>query len=259
MVETNTINIKEKRFRDEHLFSVDDIIKSFEMFIEHVRLNEFNKCSPTALKNRLKLCEKFLDTLQRCKLPVLTQLYDFYQYSFQVSRIALELCDASEFDIVDDEINMTYTVEHTLLNIECEYLTIDQFANLHEVDAKTVNQWISRGKLRYAKKAGQDWLIPETEDKPSRRYKNVHYLVKFDKQITSNDFPTLALVDSVFIHQDDTDKKKYTASFMNYKSGYRSLIDLSKDEAERLEFIIIESGKAEIGSAIQYVPYIRDE
>ena len=142
---------KKKLFRDNYLFSREDILKSFEMYIENEKLNEYPKCSPAAHRNRIKLCENFFDTVRKCKLPVLTELWNFYEYRFLVDSITLELCDASEIEIVNDEIGtVTSTLEHTLLNIECEYYTVAQFADIHNVDARVVNNWISRGKLRHA-------------------------------------------------------------------------------------------------------------
>ena len=147
---------KVKLFRDNYLFSREDIIKSFELFMEHEKLNQYPKCSPVVLKNRIKLCEKFLTAVKKCKLPVLTDLWNFYEYRFLIESIALELCDASEIVMENDKLGaVTVTVEHTLINIECEYLSFDQFATMHQVDEKTVGQWICRGKLRHAKKSGR--------------------------------------------------------------------------------------------------------
>ena len=83
---------EEKIFRQNYLFTREDLIKSFKMFIEHIEQNEHPKCSPAALKNRLKLCKRFLETLEKCKLPELTQLWNFYEYQFLVSNITLEQC-----------------------------------------------------------------------------------------------------------------------------------------------------------------------
>jgi len=260
MVANNPFEIREKLFRENYLFSREDIMKSFEMFIDHMRLNEHPRCSPIALKNQLKLCERFLDTIKKCKLPVLTELWNFYEYRFLIGSIVLDLCNASEIEIENDELGtISVTVEHTLIEIECEYLTVNQFAAMHQVDEKTVGQWICKGKLRHAKKVGQNWLIPNTQDKPKRVFDTVQYVVKADEKITNYEFPTLAMIESVFISQDNSDKKIYHAHFRNFTSGYSCEMDLSRDEVERLEYIIIESGKAEIEATIQYNPYIRDE
>jgi hypothetical protein len=250
---------REKLFRENYLFSREDIIKSFEMFLEHVKLNEYPKYSSVVLRNRITLCEKFLATIKKCKLPVLTDLWNFYEYRFLIDSIELDLCDASDIEMENNELGtVSVTVEHTLINIECEYLTINQFAAMHQVDEKTVGQWICNGRLRHAKKVGQNWLIPNTQDKPKRGFDTVQYVVKADEKISNYEFPTLALIESVFISQDSSDKKIYHAHFRNFTSGYNCEMDLSRDEVERLEYIIIESGKATIEATIQFNPYIRD-
>jgi excisionase family DNA binding protein len=186
-------NDTEKIFRRDYLFSREDLIKSIIMFIENMRLNEFPKLSPIALNNQIKLCEKFLKTIEKCRLPVLTELWNFYEYRFLVDRITLELCDGSDFEIEDDEIHtMKVSVEHELLNIECDFLSVERFAEMHNVDSKTVEKWIHRGKLRYAKKVGDEWLIPNTQDKPGRWFQSVEYLIKPDEQINCNEFPTVS-------------------------------------------------------------------
>lgn len=246
-----------KIFRKNYLFTREALIKSFKMFIEHIEQNEYPKCSPAAIKNRLKLCNRFLNTLEKCKLPELTQLWNFYEYRFLVSNITLELCDASELEVENDEIKtMSITVEHLLLDIETELLSIEKFAELHQVNVNTVLQWINRGKIRRARRTDQGWLIPDTEDRPGRTFETVEYIVKKDCQIKSNEFPTLALAEAVFIYQDDDEKKKYYAIFKNFTTDYRCKIDLDKDDVERLEYILIESGKTEIEDTIQFVPDI---
>lgn len=250
----------EKIFRRDYLFSREDLIKSITMFIENIQLNTFPKLTPEALNNQIVLCEKFLKTIKESRLPVLTDLWNFYEYRFLVSGITLELCDGSDFEIEDDEIRtMNVSVEHELLNVECDFLSVDKFAELHNVDPKSVDKWIHHGKLRYAKKVGQEWLIPNTQDKPNRCFKSVEYVIKHDEQINNNKFPTLALAETVYIHQDFDDKNKYWARFYNFNSGFDCKLELTKDDVERLEFIIIESGKFEIEATVQYIPAIRDQ
>lgn len=212
---------EEKIFRKSYLFSREDLIKSFRLFTENVEQNEYPKCSPAALKNRLKLCSRFLETLEKCKLPELTELWNFYEYRFLVSNITLELCDASDIEVENDEIKaMSVTVEHVLLDIEAELLSVEKFAELHQVNVDAVLQWINRGKLRRARRINQKWLIPDTEDRPGKKFESVEYCVKKDCQIKNNEFPTLALAEAVFIYQDDDDKRKYYAIFKNFTTDY---------------------------------------
>jgi excisionase family DNA binding protein len=152
---------------------------SLELFVEHEKLNEEPGYSNEVVNNRVKLCEKFITAVKKCKLPVLTELWWFYEYQFLGNSMELNLCQADEVEIENDEISgMTAPVEHTLITVECDYLTVEQYASMLGIEPVTVRQWIRRGKLRHAKKNGRDWLIPNTEDKPRRGFTSVQYIVE---------------------------------------------------------------------------------
>lgn len=86
----------------------------------------------------------------------------------------MNLCQADEIEAENGEISgLTSTVEHTLITVECDYLTVEQYDSMLGIEPVTVRQWIRRGKLRHAKKNGRDWLIPDTEDKPQRGFTSV--------------------------------------------------------------------------------------
>ena len=119
-----------------------------------------------------------------------------------------------------------------------------RYAAMLGVEPVTVRQWIRRGKLRYAKKIGRDWLIPDTEDKPQRGFTSVRYLIENGVQIESDEFPLLATCETVFILQEQDNKRKFECYLNNYKTKFRSKIELTRSEVERLEHTIIESGKA---------------
>jgi excisionase family DNA binding protein len=251
------MDIKEELFRENYLFTREDILQSLELFIEHERLNEKSVYSSEVVKNRIKLCEKFVEAIRKCKLPILTELWWYYEYQFLENSMELNLCQADEIEVENDEISsMTSSVEHTLITVECDYLTVEQYAAMHNVESVTIRQWIRRGKLRHAKKNGRDWLIPDTEDKPRRGFSSVQYIVEDEANIESDEFPLLAVAKSIFIIQDKNNKIKFICYLNNYKTKFKSNIELTRSEVERLEHTIIESGKARVGANIQYVPYI---
>jgi excisionase family DNA binding protein len=170
----------------------------------------------------------------------------------------LNLCHADEIEIENNEITgMTSSVEHTLITVECDYLTVEEFAAMHDVQHVTVRQWIRRGKLRHAKKIGRDWLIPDTEEKPQRGFTSVQYVVENETKIESYEFPLLAICESIFILQDQDNKNKFICYLDNYKTKFNSKLELTRSEVERLEHTIIESGKARIVNNLQYIPYIK--
>ncbi|KAF0194459.1 MAG: excisionase family DNA binding domain-containing protein [Bacillota bacterium] len=251
------MDITEELFREHHLFSREDVLKSLELFIAHEKDNEDPGYSPGVLGNRIKLCEKFYAAVKKCKLPVLTELWWFYEYDLLENRMELNLCQASDIEVENGEIStMTSTVEHTLITVECDYLTVEQYAAMLGVELVTVRQWIRRGKLRHAKKAGRDWLIPSTEDKPSRGFTSVLYIVEDDARIDSDEFPLLAVSNRITIVQDQDKKSRFICYLSNDITKFRSELELTRSDVERLEHTIIESGKARIGGHIQYFPHV---
>lgn len=251
------MDIAEELFRAQHLFSREDVLKSLELFIAHEKANEDPVYPPGVVSNRVKLCERFYAAVKKCKLPVLTELWWFYEYDFLENRMELNLCQASDIEVEGGEISeMTATVEHTLISVECDYLTVEQYASMLGVEPVTVRQWIRRGKLRHAKKIGRDWLIPSTEDKPSRGFTSVRYLVENDARIESDEFPLLAVSTSISIVQDEDKRSKFICYLRNQATNFQSELELTRSEVERLEHTIIESGKARLGAHIQYLPHV---
>ncbi|MEA4900736.1 helix-turn-helix domain-containing protein [Desulfitobacterium sp.] len=251
------MEIKEKLFREDNLFTREDVLKSLELFIERKKLNKKSGYSNELVKNRVKLCEKFILAVEKCKLPALTELWWFYEYQFLGNSMELNLCQADEIEVENGVISgMTSTVEHTLITVECDYLTVEQYAAMHNVKPVTIRQWIRRGKLRHAKKNGRDWLIPDIEDKPRRGFTSVQYIVENNVHIESDEFPLLAICESISIFQDEDNKNKFICYLNNYKTKFDNKLELTRSEVERLEHTIIESGKARVVENIQYVPHI---
>lgn len=246
-------NIK-SLFQKYHLFSSEEIIQSFELTMEHIKSNK--AYTEESMQAKLQLCNKFLKILKKCKIPDLKEPWWFYEYEFTGNGIELNLCSADEKTIEADEdglINgMTSSIENTLFRVECEYITIEQFAIIHAVKPTIVHEWIHQGKLRNAQKNGGTWLIPSVEDKPSDEYEFVQYLITEPIQI--DEFPFIATSDSVSILQDMDDDTKYICYFENFSKHLYEHIDLNRKEVERLEMAIISSGKAKPSSMVQYVP-----
>lgn len=70
--------------------------------------------------------QKIFSSSKKCKLPVLTELWWFYEYQFLGNSMELNLCQADEIEVENGEISgMTSTVEHTLITVECDYLTVE--------------------------------------------------------------------------------------------------------------------------------------
>jgi len=155
-----------------------EIIESFDDFVIHHK-NENNKdaYSTTKRKVLLSLCGKFYQLLIQKYIPNLTEDWLYYKYSVIEDSIKLTLykCEEIEFNENNEVESLVSDEEYTLIEVKCDYLTVEQYAILHEVTDTTVRQWIRRGKLRTAKKEGNSWLIPTLADKPTRGFESATY------------------------------------------------------------------------------------
>jgi len=251
-------------FKRDYLFTKEDILKSLDLYMENIEYNDDEDYGYTdaMVKKQIELCNKFKKELKKCKLPILTELWWYYNYSFTGDGVELNLCAADEDSIEindgDDYIgSMSYIIEHKLLDIKCELVTIEQYAEIQEVSPNTVKQWIKRGRLRNAKKNGEDWLIPSIENKPSREYESVDYLIEDSTSLNIQEFPLVSMCDSIWIYQDKEDKSKFICILMKWESHFRQELILTKKEVEQLEYALISSGKVKTDDKVQFIPHIR--
>lgn len=245
-------------FREYYMFSQEDILKSLGLQIEHVQNDKELRLSSEAKKKRIDLLQRFTSAVKKSRLPVLTELWWFYDYRITGNSIELYMCEADEIEFEDDEpSSMSSSLEHPLIKVECEFLSVDEFSKMHNVAPVTVRQWIRRGKLRHAIKTGRDWKIPDIEDKPHRGFTDVQYMISDASGIDSKEFPLLSNTESAYISQNDIKKSEFECIFVNFKNNTSFTLVLSRSDVERLEHTIIESGKATAIDDTQFMPYIR--
>lgn len=112
--------------------------------------------------------------MRKVYLTVLPKnLEPWWRYSYEISHkgICLYLEHINTIWI-DEETGETdeETVDQVfpLVRVDARMLTVDEYAKLYGVEQVTVRQWIRRGKLREAEKAGKEWRISELTDVPGR-------------------------------------------------------------------------------------------
>lgn len=121
------------------------------------------------------LLEEFQQKIGCTILP--EPLPDWWSYSYRITADGIQLalnhyewsCDGNEFLCRCDE-------KLNLLNVSANRLTVAEFAQLYGIEVVTVRQWIRRGKIRSAIKAGKEWRIPElAEVSQNRTYEACRY------------------------------------------------------------------------------------
>ena len=65
--------------------------------------------------------------------------------------------------------------EFDLVKVSTRLLTVEEYASIYEVSFGKVRQWIRRGKLRSAIKAGSEWRIPELSEITGRGYRRATF------------------------------------------------------------------------------------
>ena len=243
----NEMNYRNKLllFNSHVLLNKREVIDSFDDFIIHHKEQE-NEEGYCEGKRRvlIALCNQFRSLLIEKDIPSLTKHWMYYDYSITNDSIVLSLlkCGDVEFDENDEISSMTSTEEYTIAEVICDYVTVEQFAKQCEVTATTVRQWIRRGKLRAAKKAGRDWLIPALADKPTRGFNDVTYLWKLLPQDIIDTFPLLSDCDRAYIYQNEHDKSVYHCiTNRQDKTNMRQDTELTGKEREKLELALIST------------------
>jgi len=226
-------------FKKEYCFTKEEIEKYVADFIDSIRNNEEDYSSVYHLKAFLELCERFQQTLSKAKLPALTEDWWFYDVKFTGDSISLTLNKAENAELNNyGGISMFIDEVYVLLEVKCDYLTVEEYASSLGVKDITVRQWIRRGKLRHAKKFGNTWLIPAICKRPSRGFKEVLYEWDYLPDELINKFPILAGASSIFIEQDENNKSNFLCH-VGYLFMEKPPITLSKSEVEKLEIALI--------------------
>ena len=239
-----TLNEKEKLelFKNEFLFCKEEVVDSFNAFVDHHKQTDNEEeYSESKRRTLLALCDKFKEALLNCKLPDLTNSWWFYEYDVTNDSIDLSLwhCDSINFNEDGTPDEMTSSNQFTLLNIICDYLTVEDYAALYGVTTTTVRQWIRRGKLRTAKKMGRDWLIPAIADKPKRGFLDATYTWENIPQNTLNEFPFLRGYNYIYLYQDDANKTQFYCVLGRPGDKNRHRIPMNTTDREKLEIALI--------------------
>ena len=132
----------------------------------------------------------------------------------------------------------------TILTVPSKMLTVEEYALLNGAEVGTARQWIRRGKIRTAKKYGNEWKIPALTDTPKRGYTSASYSWS-DKLIgLPTDLEYLNDYCEALFQQDDDDKKLYYVSLYDAESSdgvmrAAKVLECTTSERERIELAII--------------------
>lgn len=187
----------------------------------------------------LSLLDRFRTAINAAVL--FNELEDFWYYSLAISPsgATLSLIHVSKWKEIDDKLIVTTDQTYRLIHEAGKMLSVENYAAQYGVGAGTVRQWIRRGKLRGAKKAGRDWSIPELTEIPSRGFQSGAYFLYERLKEPSEDYPFLNDCRAVIINQDTADKSLFHVQTVSAHSSDTTEILCSAGEREKLEYYLL--------------------
>lgn len=235
--------MKEKEmFNEFYARTKEEIIEEFKSYMDYCK-NENEYVNDKQKEKYIKLCNEFLKKLENTRLPILTDDWWCYNFSPEHDSINLDLEYCENLEIENGEISgATFSVQHVLLSVKCEYLTVAEYAEMNSVTEVTVRQWIRRGKLRGAKKKGRDWIIPSIYERPTRGFVDVIYFTRSFSNNIVDKYPFLEGFTEVAIFQNKEDKRIFDIILRNNIKDKKIRIEMNNKEREKFELELISSG-----------------
>lgn len=175
------------------------------------------------------------------KMPFMRKLDKHWSYLVEDDDFGARVYLVHKVEsMYDGEYCIYYDAKALYAEEKARLLTVEEYAKLYGVQVVTVRQWIRRGKLRTALKAGSDWRIPELTEAGGRGYIPGGYNWETPPAELVKDYPFAKDCTAVNFDQDEEDKNIFIISFLNNGECIRE-VRLNKEEREKLELSLISN------------------
>ncbi|OQB53191.1 MAG: hypothetical protein BWX97_00822 [Firmicutes bacterium ADurb.Bin146] len=227
----------------------EDLLKKIEK-----KIKRYEKEADENLKYPKQYYALMIVTLtafyEKVKVSVLfDSLPDYWAYylEYGYDEFSVNLYHMSSFEVDEDMAIRKSKVDaiYKLIVVKPISFTVEQYSKIYEVEQGTVRQWIRRGKLRTAFKAGTEWKIPELTPPPSRGYEGAQYKWINGVDNLPDEYQFLNDYVIATFYQDQKDRSKYHVLLVakeaffdeNYSKNKELLLDAK--EREKLELFMI--------------------
>lgn len=207
--------------------------------------------TPHYYRRIIELLKKFCAEVERAVLPddtpLLTKLDQGWHYTveFLETGLSLYLSHMCGGELSGKGVLRSVDIDarYELVTVKTKLLTISEFAEMSGTSAGAVRQWIRRGKITSAVKAGKEWRIPEFARVRGRVYEPVRY--EWEEELTdlANDYAFLKGRRSVWISQDAPNRTQYSIGLSKREgdpAGAKTrVIKMDAKEKEKFELFLI--------------------
>lgn len=243
--EKNVFNLIEDAkldFFKKSLKSKQDILNKIDYLCNALYVSSINK----------GLTLNFLDALYKMlirirKLAEETEFIDLsgfelwsYKISIKTTKISI-IMQKLKIKKCDNKVNFEVQQEFEILKLYTKMLTVEDYANLYDIEVVTVRQWIRRGKIRSAQKLGSEWRIPELAIVHYKKYQSVKYYWKDRLTDIPQYINFINDYNEVEILQSHQDKKIYKLIFMDKNKEKQCVIECDVKLKEKIELYMISS------------------
>ena len=196
----------------------------------------------------LSLIDEFVESVRHTFLPENLGAPWEYAVEYSYDGIVLHLTHFGERRYFNrahqrEEIQEYVNQVLPLVKTKARYLTVEEYANSRGVGVGTVRQWIRRGRIRTAKKFGNEWRISELSDPPKRGFTSAKYILPEKLYGIPEDLQYLEEIRAVKIDKDPENKEAFTVSLFGDEEGKdgeeSDRLSISSSEREKLELFLI--------------------
>lgn len=240
--------------KEQYTTTKQEVLNALEQYISAAKskssLKIFERRSKEFKDVFIELIENFYNLVNETTL--LEQLEPGWYYSCVIddTGVSLYLNYTEDYNIfVDDDgfiedINLKESFK--LLEIKARFLTVEEYANIYQVTVGTVRQWIRRGKIRRAKKMGNEWRISELSDVSRSGYTTGWFFFKEGLKNIPQEYSFITDCSQVVIEQSKEESDTYIIKCSSKNEGKiikENLIKMSTKEREKFELYLISNNE----------------
>lgn len=229
--------------KEQYITTAKELKEELNSYLDAVKSKKIDKLlslhSEEFYGQYLKLVSDFCQLVENTKL--LNDLEPMWYYNCEIddTGASLHLCHVAMLGVDENEnIDSLYVDEDfELVKVNARLLTVEEYAKIYGVTVGTVRQWIRRGKIRTAIKAGSEWRIPELTELHGRGYTEGRYFCEENIDNIPEEYSFLVSCGNVIIKQAGCDT--FNIIFDYRDSEEQRCITMSTKEREKFELFLI--------------------
>jgi len=232
-------------FNDNYITTREELIKELESYLSVAKSKKglaiYDRHSNEFKKVYLGLVSEFYNKVKNTNL--FNELEPWWSYCCEIDETGASLhlthtayVGLDENGLIDYQ---SIDEDFELVKINAKLLSVEEYAQIYEVSLGTVRQWIRRGKIRSAIKAGNEWRIPELSEVKGRGYSIGRYHFKEGLQGVPEEYAFVSRSSQIRIEQGEGDM--YRVYYSGKTDEEDNVIIMNTKEREKFELYLISN------------------